>query len=598
MATKKGTAKNDTIAGSTTDNPIFGYNGNDIITTAITTGTGLTAYGGGGNDSITSGATKDKLFGGDGADTLSSGGEADKVYGGNANDVITLGDGADYASGDAGNDTITGGSGKQSMLGGAGNNSLNSGTDATATNKHYLYGGAGNDTVVSTSSSGMNYLYGAQGNNSMVGSTAGKDTIQGGVGTNTIVGNAANHANITVNYENVGKGTASAGVTVNLTTGAASATWNSGANVITDTITVGNVDHVTGSQYYNSITGSAVANKILAGIGNDTIDVGGDSTTATVTATNVGNDTIIAGYGNNSIVMHTGTATASSIDGGLGTDTVNFTNVSVLGTAIATSALPAPSAGTYTAGTVSGVYVNLSSEISAGINMKGGAGDGKLSAVEKVIGTEFTDYIVASGSSTINGGAGNDTIVATQTANANGPNVLIGGLGNDVFDGTSSSFKDYYAIGDAASGVDTIYGFNNGSATQGDKLYISLSGPLGTTMGALSGTITSHVDTGTNWSATYNSVVIGAAAVDTVIMSRSVNASTVNSYTSTTLAAGNSTGAEFVFDEQTGALWVDTNGSTAGGQTQIAVIDLNTFTTAHTTAGADMIDSTDFVLVA
>ncbi|MGL4387448.1 MAG: calcium-binding protein, partial [Snodgrassella alvi] len=111
------TAMSFALGGTSGDDIIKGWNGNDIIA------------GGAGNDQLYGGNGVDNIFGGKGNDTL---------YGENGND---------YLSGGDGNDTLNGGADNDILYGGAGDDTLNGGTGYDI-----LIGGTGNDTL-----SGGNY---------------------------------------------------------------------------------------------------------------------------------------------------------------------------------------------------------------------------------------------------------------------------------------------------------------------------------------------------------------------------------------------------------------------------------------------------------
>ncbi|WP_370387008.1 calcium-binding protein [Snodgrassella alvi] len=111
------TAMSFTLGGTSGDDILKGWNGNDIIA------------GGAGNDQLYGGNGVDNIFGGKGNDTL---------YGENGND---------YLSGGDGNDTLNGGADNDILYGGAGDDTLNGGTGY-----NILIGGTGNDTL-----SGGNY---------------------------------------------------------------------------------------------------------------------------------------------------------------------------------------------------------------------------------------------------------------------------------------------------------------------------------------------------------------------------------------------------------------------------------------------------------
>ena len=113
MATLYGTSGDDTIAGTSSPDMIYGYpkdgfpeeefgdddlrggGGNDWL------------YGGGGNDRLRGDDGGDRLFGGDGADTL-EGGAGNDTYDGGAGDdlILVFGTGDDLFQGGAGVDTI------------------------------------------------------------------------------------------------------------------------------------------------------------------------------------------------------------------------------------------------------------------------------------------------------------------------------------------------------------------------------------------------------------------------------------------------------------------------------------------------------------
>ena len=686
MANLKGKNTNDTLAGSATNAQIYGYAGNDVISTAIdystnsTTHLGVAAYGGAGNDLISgyvTGATavqigasgNDRLNGVDGADTINGGGGNDKIYGGSGNDVVYAGDGKDYVSGDTGNDTITGGQGNmvngtatsvgnQSLAGGAGNDYIAVGSDTvvsavvnskTVYESHYMYGGDGADTlnagattaggafIATTGSVGYNYMYGGAGNDTILGSVTGYDTINGGLGSNTVTGGGAggaNHAHETINYFGAVKGAANGtlggydGVTMNLNVSTAQ-TVNSG---ITDTVTF--VDNLGGSTFNDVLTGNAFANKILGGLGHDKIDIGGTSVGSVpgsvlgaAGTANAGGDVLYGGYGNDTILMHNGvltgatTATQEYISGGdAGVDTIDFSAV-FSNTALAAAAgsgsmqaivlPPAAPSGTYTVGSITGVYVNMSSAINnaitggpGAVNFEGAGGSGFLTGFEKIIGTNQintgtvgapilsggSDYIVASANVTVMAGSGNDTLVSSQSGSKD---ILIGGTGANVIDGTSGGVADYMGVG--YGGNDTIYGFYG---TEGDKMYISASGStaLGLTAHAIgfAGTAntTALYGVGSMVDEKFNSLgKLASYALHTATATEGglvVNATGAN--------AAN-TNAQLIYNTATGDLIYDSNGITALGQTTIAHLDTNNFS-SHSGLTAGFIDASDFILVA
>ena len=682
MANKNLTLHNDTFNNDGVTNnftTIYGFGGNDIITTAVAS---ATIYGGLGNDSITStlvSGSRDYLYGGLGIDTIVGGAGNDYVFGGFGNDVITSGGGNDTLSGDAGNDIITGGQGNQTLYGGMGDDSVSGGLDnktlpggVGGVDIHLINGDAGNDivngatyastgaaatlTLATGSATNSFLLYGGIGSDTLNGSwflTGGSgaaDTMDGGLGTNAINGGGsisitgsgasqvlttvagANHANETVTFASdlqgalvsgvAGVNALYAGVTANLAAGTATASGTGWA--ISDTIS--NVDNLTGSLFNDALTGNLLANVIRGGLGNDTIDGGGlsNSTLAGGANTNTGNDVLYGGGGNNTFILHSGTNTADAIVGGTNIDTLNFSNVFFTAGTAATNSLPTGDtikaftvlANTYTVGTIEGVDVNLNSGMDANsvLNFTGGAGSGSISGVEKVIGTSGTDYMIATGASTLSGGLGNDTLVAGDFGN--GAEVLNGGLGNNIYDGTpTSNVPVYFGITNggattlmtqltaATKEFDTIYGFAGGA---NDKLYVSAANFNNFGLGAISQThAVGNVDVGTMFTEHYNA--LGKLA------SLTLDATGVTTLTTATMT-GSAAHNEFVFNSTTGDLFYVTSGQNLASLTgtvysgtgsnggtltasnnAIAHIDISQFSSAHTSGAA--IDNTDFILV-
>ena len=85
---------------------VFGLGGNDTLTLDEAGGAlpAANMFGGSGNDKITGGSGADMLFGQSGHDTLIGKGGADLLFGGDGNDVLTGGDANDQMFGEAGDD--------------------------------------------------------------------------------------------------------------------------------------------------------------------------------------------------------------------------------------------------------------------------------------------------------------------------------------------------------------------------------------------------------------------------------------------------------------------------------------------------------------
>jgi Ca2+-binding RTX toxin-like protein len=178
-----GRGGNDTINGGLGDDVIFGSAGNDVINA----GDGVNvAYGGDGNDSITGGSDADYLVGGNGKDTINGLDGDDTIFGGGgdkpdkAPDSIDGGAGDDYLTGGNGSDTINGESGNDTIEGGLGNDSILGGAETDP-------GGGLTDDDVAYGGAGNDTINGGWGNDAIFGES-GNDLLIGGEGQNTLSG--------------------------------------------------------------------------------------------------------------------------------------------------------------------------------------------------------------------------------------------------------------------------------------------------------------------------------------------------------------------------------------------------------------------------
>lgn len=154
---------------------------------------------GAGNDTVTASADDTVIWGGLGNDSLVGAGGADTLWGGDGDDSLWGGDGDDQLDGGDGNDSLWGGEGNDSLWGGWNANQLfgGNGDDLLVLRSHpypifddfgdlcRAFGGAGNDTLIG-SSDGRMTLDGGDGDDLLVnGATAlggaGNDTIDGGI---------------------------------------------------------------------------------------------------------------------------------------------------------------------------------------------------------------------------------------------------------------------------------------------------------------------------------------------------------------------------------------------------------------------------------
>jgi Ca2+-binding RTX toxin-like protein len=281
-----GSAQDDTLTGDANANVISGGAGNDTIN------------GGAGNDTIEGGVGADTLNGGADIDTLSyagssagvtvnlatntaSGGDAqgdiisnfENLIGSAQGDTLTGTIGVNVIDGGDGNDVIEGGFGGDTLTGGLGIDTLSYSADLGGVNVNLATNTASNNDAAGDVISGFENLTGGWGNDTLTGTNSantiiggwGDDTIDGGAGADTLNGGVGTD---TLSYAN-----SSAGVTVNLTTNAAS-----GGDAQGDTIS--NFENLIGSAQGDTLTGTIGNNTFQGGAGNDIIDGGSATDTA------------------------------------------------------------------------------------------------------------------------------------------------------------------------------------------------------------------------------------------------------------------------------------------------------------------------------
>ncbi len=387
---------------------------------------------GSGADSLTGGAGDDILAGGGGDDTLNGGGGGDQLYGGLGTNVINGGLGNDNIytmslNGSTGVDTIDGGAGSNVWIGnfdftsaglsfsqtGARAFSLSNGSTVTNIGLVQLKFGYGNDSVNLSDKFGDN-----------VSDYFGSFDVDGGSGNNTL--------NLYLFHQ-----TASVSIyTVGSTTHVNGLAHFQGqfANFSTLVVTSGSGD--------DSLAGTSETDVFDGGVGNDNLDGGGGVDTVSYDSAPAGVSVSLAisgqqhtgGAGNDTLLNFenlTGSrfsdtlmagAGGSVLTGGLGNDLLysGVGNDTLDGGAGVDAAAYASALG--------GVHVSL---LSGGAQNTGGGGTDTLISIEKLIGSNFADTLIAAASgSTLNGGPGGDD--------------LISGPGSDILNGgAASDFADY-----------------------------------------------------------------------------------------------------------------------------------------------------------
>ena len=355
--------------------------------------------GSGYGDHITGNNQINILKGWDGYDSLYGSGGNDRLYGGHGNDNLYGQEGDDELYGEEGHDNLNGGPGADRLDGGPGWDAADyAGSNAAVTvnlaTGAVSGGHAQGDTLI-----GIENVIGTSYNDTLTGND-GDNTLQGGAGSDALDGRAGSDA---TDY-----GASDAGVTVNLTTGAAI-----GGHAQGDTLA--NMENIGGSPHADTITGNDSANSLNGAGGNDTLHGGG------------GADTLRGGAGADA--LHGGDG-ADALHGDDGDDTL-WGDLEDAGASGAGDTLW----GGNGADTLHGLWGNDTLEGDRGNDtLYGGAGDDRLEGghnddrLEGGAGDDSLHDGPDHGSDQLDGGDGNDKLGSFW-----GDDTLTGGAGYDEF---------------------------------------------------------------------------------------------------------------------------------------------------------------------
>jgi Ca2+-binding RTX toxin-like protein len=312
VAGNTGDAAGDTYSGIEN---LTGGSGDDTLTGDASANV---IDGGAGNDILIGGAGADALTGGAGIDTASyttaaagvianlttpasNTGEAagdtyttiENLTGSAFADTLTGDANANVLDGGAGDDTLIGGAGADTLIGGAGIDTASYSTATKAVTANLAtpasnLGDAAGDTYSGienlTGGSAADTLTGDNNGNVLSG-VAGNDNLSGGGGNDILIGGTgADVLNGGAGVDTASYATATAGVTVNMTTPAQNTGDASGDTYL-------GIENLLGSAFADTLRGDANANVIEGGAGNDTL------------TGNAGNDTFVfhSGFGFDSI---------------------------------------------------------------------------------------------------------------------------------------------------------------------------------------------------------------------------------------------------------------------------------------------------------
>ncbi|MEH2078701.1 MAG: hypothetical protein V7K89_01400 [Nostoc sp.] len=601
---------NDVINGQAGNDRIDALSGNDLLRG----GTGDDSLiGGTGDDSLIGDTGNDYLIGDTGNDSLIGGTGNDSLIGGTGDDFLIGGTGDDSLIGDTGDDSLIGGTGNNSLIGGTGNDSLIGGTG-----KNSLIGGAGDDSLTVNNSLGNNLLSGGNGNDSLDFSSDGNNTLNGGAGDdlfydvsspgdNLLSGDDGNDSfTIGSNYNDshsYGNNTLNGGagddnfdalylLGNNLFSGGDgndSFLFNTQFtdSLFTTTVDGGTSDNTLQSILVTTTVDGGTGDDILQSIYWDTSLVNG-ITSAFNATTNIGsitvgtnpfnynnnrlnyknierlditgtpyNDNIVGSNGNDTLVGKDGNDT---LNGGAGNDYLSANNLkgsSLVDGGDGNDSLSASGSyddyrGNFAVNANSGNSTlnggagddNLVINYSSGNNLlSGGNGNDSLNASGSDSLYSFYKVYTVSGNNTLDGGAGDDHLIVDYSS---GANLLWGGDGNDSLSASN------------ASGNNTLYGGNGNDYLTGGNGNDSLIGGSGTDTFAFNN-YNEGVDRLDDFNASNELIQVSASGFGGGLSKGSLSA---NQFTLGTSAT--TTNQRFIYDNITGGLYFDQDGSAAG----------------------------------
>lgn len=525
--------------GNAFDNFIVAYNGTYTLNGAAgndtlisISGWGSRLNGGVGNDTLESGFGADTLIGGGGSDTASYRTDAVGV-------TITL-------SKTGGSDTLGGG--------------LISGGDAAG------------DVLIS-----IQNLIGGSGNDSLKGNAV-SNVLEGGTGADVIAGvgviiNGTQTYNDTASYRSD-----TTGVTITLTSGAASGAFVSGGDAEGDTLT--GIAHLMGGYGADTLTGDVLNNTLTGNAGNDVLD-GGDGND--ILYGNADADTLIGGLGNDKLYGESALTTDADtgddyLDGAAGNDLLygglgNDTLIGGAGVDVLTGGLGDDIYYIDNNTLIIGKPVTVDKIVELTNTSKVNYGtDSVIGSVDYTLGNNLENLVLTSGAIK---GSGN-ALANVLTGNA-ADNVLSGLAGNDGLDGCDGS-----DILSGGAGYDSLTGGN------GNDTFLFNTALTKTGVGV--STVFTNVDTIMDFTGGEDKIALSKAVFTaynkaTVISGALLSADDFLSFTGdVTTAVRNDRSDHILYCSETGALYYDADGNgTVSAAVQFAVVGITTHPTLQAT---------------
>ena len=425
--------------------------------------TGNIINGNGGDDTIHAAAGADIIDGGEGHNRvvydMSKGAVSVDLTAGKGYKNFATGDtyvnvqdvvGSDYDDtliGDGNNNLLIGGKGADSIDGQGGVNTVSYASSNLAVTVDLLNSSGSGGDAAGDRLSNIEVVLGSNNGDLLIGGLQdatlngglGDDTIVSGKGADSLVGGEGDDVNNTLDYRN-----SSAGVSVNLATGAAS-----GGDAAGDSFR--NFRNLSGSSQNDTLIGDANANVLSGGAGNDTLDGGAGMDVldySYYTGTN-GLTVNIANISSSSIWSSITAVSGSDVDtvrnfegiiGGAGNDSFwgDSNNNYLAGGAGNDSFTDGNGNDTIDGGTgIDTLYISGNGN-SFSINMSGTgpytlwsgnpANVKSVTNIENIVFSVGNDTFVGdANANSVDGGSGNDSLIG-----GGGADTLFGGAGNDL----------------------------------------------------------------------------------------------------------------------------------------------------------------------